>query len=271
MAIPLYEATGHTCLMFCDLVEEDDGEVVQTNQFLVVDHGRGALIDPGGQMTYNALYLTMSRYFPPKQLDYVLASHADPDIVASAGRWLTGSDCRILISSVWARFLPHFCQSGKTAGRIVTIPDAGMHIPLGTSSLIAVPAHFLHSEGNFQFYDPVSKILFSGDLGAAMTSPEEAGTVVTDFDAHARRMLPFHQRYMSGNRACRFWAAMACTLDIEWIVPQHGPSFRGKAMVARFIAWVESLACGIDLLTQDHYRVPLSLGKVGPPGSSAGA
>lgn len=256
MAITLYDENGHTCLMFSDLVEEEHGEVVQTNQFLVVDHGHGALIDPGGQMTYSELYLAISRYFPPKQLDYVLASHADPDIVASVGRWLTASDSKILISRVWARFLPHFCQAGKTAGRIVTIPDPGMCIPLGGSALVAVPAHFLHSEGNFQFYDPVSRILFSGDLGASMTNAVEAAGTVTDFESHARAMLPFHQRYMSGNRACRLWAAMARTMDIEWIVPQHGPSFRGKAMVARFIDWIDGLACGLDLLTQDHYRVP---------------
>ena len=260
MSNVLYEAGGHVCLAFTDLVDEGQGEVVQSNQFLVVDNGHAALIDPGGNMTYSELYLTISRYFPPKQLDYVLASHADPDIVASVGRWLTSSDSRVLISQVWARFLPHFCQAGKTAGRIVTIPDGGMVIPLGNCQLIAVPAHFLHSEGNFQFYDPVSKILFSGDLGATMTSGTEAGTVVTDFDAHARRMLEFHRRYMSGNRACRLWAAMARTMDIEWIVPQHGPSFRGREMVNRFIDWIDQLQCGLDLLEPAHYRVPSMLG-----------
>ena len=256
MSKVLYESNGHVCLAFTDLVDDSHGEAVQSNQFLVVDHGHAALIDPGGQMTYSELYMTISRYFPPKQLDYVLASHADPDIVASVGRWLTASDSRVLISEVWARFLPHFCQTGKTAGRIVPIPDAGVVVPLGQSSIMAVPAHFLHSEGNFQFYDPVSKILFSGDLGAAMTGAKAAGTTVTDFDAHTRLMLPFHQRYMSGSRACRLWAAMARSMDIEWIVPQHGPSFRGKHMVARFIDWIDALACGLDLLTQDHYRVP---------------
>lgn len=256
MSKVLYESDGHVCLAFTDLVDDSHGEAVQSNQFLVVDHGHAALIDPGGQMTYSELYMTISRYFPPKQLDYVLASHADRDIVASVGRWLTSSESRVLISEVWARFLPHFCQVGKTAGRIVPIPDAGMVVPLGQSSVLAVPAHFLHSEGNFQFYDPVSKILFSGDLGASMTSSEEAGTAVTDFDAHTARMLAFHRRYMSGNRACRLWAAMARTLDVDWIVPQHGPSFRGRQMVARFIDWVEQLHCGLDLLDASHYRVP---------------
>jgi len=80
--------------------------------------------------------------------------------------------------------------------------------------------------------------------------------VVTDFDAHAPKMLGFHRRYMSGNRACRLWAAMARTMDIEWIVPQHGPSFRGREMVNRFIDWVDQLQCGLDLLQPGHYQVP---------------
>jgi hypothetical protein len=33
----------------------------------------------------------------------------------------------------------------------------------------------MHSEGNFHFYDPVSKILFTGDLGVSMMSGKEAG------------------------------------------------------------------------------------------------
>jgi len=256
MSKVLYEYNGHVCLAFTDLVDDTHGEAVQSNQFLVVDHGHAALIDPGGQMTYGELYMTISRYFPPKQLDYVLASHADPDIVASVGRWLTASESRVLISEVWSRFLPHFCQTGKTAGRIVPIPDAGMVVPLGRSSIMAVPAHFLHSEGNFQFYDPVSKILFSGDLGASMTTTDEARGDVTDFDAHAARMLGFHRRYMSGNKACRLWAAMARTLDIQCIVPQHGPSIRGREMVKRFINWIDQLQCGLDLIDASHYQVP---------------
>ncbi|WP_061533262.1 MBL fold metallo-hydrolase [Collimonas arenae] len=258
MAIELFNDGRHACTMFSDLVEEDDGEVVQTNQFFIVDHGQGALIDPGGQMTYNELFIALSRYFPPKELKYILASHADPDIVASVGRWLTGSTCRIVISRLWSRFIPHFCPAGKTAGRIISIPDEGLKIPLGHSHILALPAHFLHSEGNFQFYDPLSKILFSGDLGASMVSNTDAAEPVADFAAHVPRMLSFHRRYMSGNRACRLWAAMARQIDIQCIVPQHGCMFKGAEMVARFIDWVEQLDCGIDLLSERHYSLPTS-------------
>ena len=68
-------------------------------------------------------------------------------------------------------------------------------------------------------------------------------------------MLGFHKRYMSGNNACRYWVNMVRQLDVEWIVPQHGASFKGKEMVNRFLDWLEDLECGIDLLSQEDFKV----------------
>jgi len=86
----LYNDGKHVCISFSDLVSEGASDAVQANQFLIVDNGDAALIDPGGNMTYHALYTTMTRYFPPRKLRYVLASHADPDIIASLARWPAG-------------------------------------------------------------------------------------------------------------------------------------------------------------------------------------
>src|SRR5690606_19628006 len=109
---------------------------------------------------------------------------------------------------LWERFVPHFCKAGKTAGRVIGIPDAGMRIRVGRGELIALPAHFLHSEGNFQFYDPVSRILFSGDLGASMISGRTAAQPVESLDGHLRHMEAFHRRYMVSNKILRLWARM---------------------------------------------------------------
>jgi flavorubredoxin len=259
MPLTLYDDGRHVCLAFTDLVTDEctiDHCAVQSNQFLVVDDHVGALIDPGGNMTYNALFMAMHAHFPPRRLAYVLASHADPDIVASANKWMVHTDCRIYISKLWARFVPHFCTVGNTAGRIVAIPDEGMRIPLGRSEIIALPAHFLHAEGNFHFYDPVSKILFSGDVGASMVEVAKAGRPVEDFDAHLPYMEPFHRRIMVSNRAARGWVQMVRKLEVEWLVPQHGPPFRGRAMVKRFLDWFENLPCGTDLMGPEIYRIP---------------
>lgn len=256
MAIELFNNGKHVCLMFSDLAEHGEGEIVQSNQFLIVQDGNGILLDPGGVLTYNELFVAMSKFFPPKQLKYIFASHADPDIIASLPRWLNGSETQLLISRLWSRFVPHFCNQGKTEGRIIPVPDEGTLLPFGDTNFEILPAHFLHSEGNLQFFDPVSRILFSGDMGASLIRSEQAGTPVEDFDQHLPFMRGFHARYMVSNKVCQFWVDMVRKLDPEWIVPQHGAPFKGRAMVKRFLDWIEKLPCGVDLMTQDMYKAP---------------
>lgn len=256
MAIELYNDGKHICLMFDDLADDENNHAVQANQFLIVDNGHGALIDPGGNMTYNGLLMGMQEYFSSKRLDFLFASHADPDIIASANKWMIHSQCKVAISALWARFVPHFCTAGNTEGRIIGIPDQGMSFQLGECSIKAIPAHFMHSEGNFQFYDPISKILFTGDMGASIVSHTEADTPVEDFNAHIKHMEGFHRRYMISNKICRYWVNMVRQMDVESIVPQHGKPFRGRKMVNQFLDWIEALPCGIDIVTQDLYRVP---------------
>ena len=121
MPIELYRHADHRCLMFSYLAS---GDAVQANQFLIVDGDTGAVLDPGGNVAYSELYLGMTQHFPPHKLTAIIASHADPDIVASLDRWLTATDAKVYISEVWERFIPHFCKPGKTEGRVVGIPDA---------------------------------------------------------------------------------------------------------------------------------------------------
>jgi flavorubredoxin len=166
------------------------------------------------------------------------------------------SDCKVMISKLWVRFVPHFCSGDNSAGRVLGIPDEGMNLPLGESIIKAIPAHFMHSEGNFQFYDPIAKILFSGDMGASLVGHTEADTPVENFKNHIQFMEGFHKRYMISNKICRLWVSMVRQLDIEAIVPQHGRAFVGKKMVNEFLNWIEGLPCGIDLLSQDNYRIP---------------
>lgn len=259
MTIELYNDGRHTCLMFNDLVDDTGNTAVQANQFLVVTNGEGALIDPAGNMTYNALIVGMSRYFPFKRLKYIFASHQDPDIVASLNKWLMATDCTVYVSRLWERFVPHFCTLNRAEGRIFGIPDEGMRIYLGDTAIVAVPAHFLHAEGNFQFYDVRSRILFSGDMGASLVPHEQIERPIStkaEFLAHLPHMEGFHRRYMVSNKVCRLWANMVRQLDIDKLVPQHGRYFQGKEAIGAFLDWIQDLACGIDLFNQDNYRLP---------------
>lgn len=254
MSIELYKDPNHCCVMFTDLVEED-GSTVQANQFLIVDHGEGVIMDPGGNMTYNELTLTMRKYIAPQNLDYIIASHADPDIIASLDRWMTSSKAKLVISNLWARFAPHFCKIGKTEDRIIGVPDEGGRLRFGKAELWLLPAHFMHSEGNFQFYDPVSKILFTGDLGVSMLSGKESSQFITDLSIMPSGMEAFHRRYMVSNKILKLWVRMVRDLDIAMIVPQHGAPLKGKA-IEQLVDWLDGLACGIDLMSTPQYQIP---------------
>jgi flavorubredoxin len=256
MTIELYNDGNHKCFSFEDIVSSHG---VQSNQFLIVDGGHAALIDPGGDLTYPSLYEHLSQEIMVKDLDFVIASHQDPDIVSSLSHWIAGTDCQIAVPAVWERFIPHLCRSAKVKEmekRLVAIPDKGMALRIGDSQLVAIPAHYLHSEGNFQFYDPVSKILFSGDLGASFVDGDDAGEPVTDFADHVSTMTDFHRRFMASNKILRLWVNMVRELDPESIVPQHGRPFRDRKVIGEFMSWLENLQCGIDLMTQDDYRLP---------------
>lgn len=255
MPIELYRDKTHACLMFTDLIEED-GQAIQANQFLIVDNGTGAIIDPGGNLAFNELFMGMSRHFPPQKLAYVIASHADPDIIASLDRWMTSTRAQLVISRIWERFAPHFTKVGKTENRVIGVPDSGGRLPLGNTELVLLPAHFLHAEGNFHFYDPISKILFTGDLGVSLTTGAEAQKPVTDLVPHIARMEGFHRRYMVSNKILRLWVQMARQLPIDMIVPQHGAPIMGKQAIGDLFNWLECLQCGIDLFDQRAYQLP---------------
>ena len=120
MTIQLYAKDGHECIMFHDLVQAD-ADAVQSNQFIVCHGDHMAVIDPGGMMTYNAIFLRRMQCFPKSQVDYIMASHADPDVVASLNRWLVQTTCKLVIPAVWSRFVPHFCTH-SIENRLLPLP-----------------------------------------------------------------------------------------------------------------------------------------------------
>lgn len=248
--ITLFERDDHRNILLPDF---DAGEGVQANQHLVI-HGREAVIlDPGGHKVYSkVLQATLKELKGGAKLRHVFLSHQDPDIVAALNGWMMTTDATAWASALWKRFIPHFGLDRLVAHRLMEIPDEGMRLPLGGVDMLILPAHFLHSAGNFQLYDPVSRILYTGDLGASIGQDYRE---VTDFDAHVPMMEGFHRRYMASSSALRAWARMVRKLDVDIIAPQHGALFRGPELVGRFIEWCDGLEVGVDHLGH-LYEIP---------------
>lgn len=245
----LFDSPTHRNVVFEDLTE---GGMVQANQHVIVSDGEAMILDPGGHKVYTKLIAQLSPVARPPQIKHILFSHQDPDIIAAANGWLMMTDATAHLPGLWTRFLQHFGIDDLVIKRVEPIPEEGQRVKLGSCELKIIPAHFLHSPGNAQLYDPVARILYSGDLGASISAPYGE---VTDFDAHLPYIEDFHRRYMPSSDVLKAWVRMVRSLDVEIIAPQHGALYRGKAMIERFISWLETLEVGPSLL-KSNLTVP---------------
>lgn len=250
----LFETDQHRNIWLDDF---GHGLAVQANQHMIIHGGEALILDPGGHKAFRDTMSQVAGLIKMGQLKHLFLSHQDPDIVAAVNGWLMTTDASAWCSKLWVRFVPHFGLDKLVEHRLNPIPDEGMILELGGAPLWILPAHFLHSVGNFHIYDPQSKILYTGDLGASLETPAR---MVTNFEEHLPFMEPFHRRYMTCNKALKAWVAMVSQLDIDIIAPQHGAAFQGKDIIAQFLAWCDSLQCGIDVMASMYQITPFLMG-----------
>jgi flavorubredoxin len=240
MKIELFNQNNHKVFKFTGFGDSDE---VETNQFLIVDKDEAILSEPGGARINSILFSEISSIIPPQKIKYIALSHQDPDVCASINFWAISTQAKFVISNLWQRFIPHFMPKSLAEDRIIALNDYGTKLALGNNEIHFLPAHFLHSEGNFQIYDTNSKILLSGDFGTSIGVNYE---VVNNFEEHTKFMETFHRRYMPSSFAIRSWVNMVETLDIEQIVPQHGARIIGKENVEKFLSWAKNIKPALE-------------------------
>jgi flavorubredoxin len=235
----LYEGS-HKWIMF-GRDESKPENIIDSNQYMVRTANRCVLFDPGGAEIFAPMMAAVLNYVSVEQITDLFASHQDPDVISSLGLWDQAlTNAKLYAPAIWEGFIRHFgCESID----YVAIPDNGATLKLDSGELQFIPAHYLHSSGNFHVYDPEAKILMSGDVGAAL-EPITVAMFVDNFAAHTEKMRYFHQRWMPSNPAKKAWIDRVRKLDIDILAPQHGRLFKGDD-VKRFLDWFEELPVGI--------------------------
>ena len=246
----LYSSDTHKVIWLGIDSEEEKG-VIQANQFLIINNGKGILLDPGGVHLFARVVAVVSRYIDLQDITEIVFSHQDPDVSSGIALWMGITDADIFISELWIRFIPHF--GIVDAKRIIPIEQKlpGISSESG-SELRFVPSHFLHSAGCYSFFDTESGILFSGDIGAAVFDSDFEYLVVEDFEEHRPLIEPFHRRYMTSSKAAARWVQEVRMLSPDMIAPQHGSIYRGE-IARKFLNWFADLKCGVDLI-DEFYR-----------------
>ncbi|WGS64470.1 oxygen-binding di-iron domain-containing protein [Marinitoga aeolica] len=244
-SIVLFENDNHKFIYLG--VEKNNLEGIFTNQFLVIHNNEGVLLDPGGVHVFPRVLANVSEHIDTKNIKAIFYTHQDPDVSSGVALWSsTLENAKIYISGLWERFLPHFGVFDPSI--LVPIDDKGGEIKFSDGeSLKTIPAHFLHSLGNFSLYDPISKILFSGDIGVGVIQPSEEKIFVENFDEYKQHMEGFHKRYMASNTAAKKWVERISRFDVEIMAPQHGLLFK-KNEYLKFLNWFKDLKCGVDII-----------------------
>jgi flavorubredoxin len=246
-AIVLFENENHKFIYLG--VEKSNIEGIFTNQFLVIHNNEGILLDPGGVHVFPRVLANVSEHIDTKNIKAVFYTHQDPDVSSGVALWdATLEDAKIYISGLWERFLPHFGIFNPKS--LVALDDKGGKIEFSDGAYLQlIPAHFLHSTGNFNLYDPASKILFTGDIGVGVVQPSEEKIFVEDFNSYKQFAEGFHKRYMSSNIATRKWVEIVSKLDVDMMLPQHGLLYK-KEQYKQFLDWFKNLKCGVDIIDE---------------------
>jgi len=240
----LYDNNGYKCIMFSIDDEAHEEKFLSVNQYLITHNDEGFLIDPGCAASFDDVFETVSKYINVKNLKYIFFSHQDPDVAGSLAEWANYTNAQLIFPSIWSRFMAHYGLMDNS--RIIQVQDEGMEFEFSGHALQFIPAHFMHSPGQFSIYDQSSKVLFSGDIGAAVLPVSQANEEIKSFDTYVSYLEQFHQRFMSNNTACQYWVREVRRFDVMTIAPQHGMPFEGK-MVDSFLNWLFDLQCGTDL------------------------
>ena len=246
----LFDDGNHKCIL---LEDYGHGQMVQTNVFLIVDSGKGMLLDPGGHKLFKPLFSDIAQIIGTQNIEYIFLSHQDPDIVAGINGWLMTTNAIALISKWWVRFIPHYGLDKYVEPRLKGLEDEGGILRLGNSEIFIIPGHFMHAPGHFQVYDPVSKILFSEDMFFSFGMDYMFVNEGDDIEKHLKEYVePFVKRFMGGKQVFKAYARMLREIDeifgIEMIAPQHGAIIKGHDNVMKVIEWVENLEAGPDII-----------------------
>lgn len=234
------------------LEEYRSEESIQSNIYLIVNNGKGMILDPGGPKAYKHLLADVGGIVGYNGLQYISLSHQDPDILSGLAAWLMTTKAKVLCPKAWEKFIPHLGLSSLSARRLNLVPDMGGIVKLEDAEIQMLPAHFMHSVGMIHLYDPISKILFCGDLAVSIGTEDP---YVENFQDHIQYIDAFHRRYMASQSIVQTWVKMVRQLDIEVVAPQHGAIYKGKEIIEELFTWLENQECGIDLMNKEGFHI----------------
>jgi serine/threonine-protein kinase len=243
----------------------DPDSLLQCNTYLrtFTDNGKPFhwCVDPGSCLDYPQVRSNLRDHVGElREIDFFSINHQDPDVSGNLPSLCAESPqvSGLVTEDTW-RLVRHL---GAQPRRLYFADKASRHrvrLPNG-GQIRVVPTPFCHFRGAMAFYDPESRVLFSGDLFGGLNRPGRVQLIGEEADWHG--IAQFHQIYMPTNSALRFAIEQIRQLKpaVKVIAPQHGFILVGDFMHT-VMDRLERLRVGIDLRRAEldekylkHYR-----------------
>ena len=194
------------------------------NSFVILDE-KVAIMDTSDKRTLEQWKKNLTEALGDRKPDYLIVHHLEPDHASGIGDVLAMyPDIQVVCSAKAKTMIPLYVPDSDLADRVIAVKE-GDTLELGEHTLTFVMAPMVHWPEVMVTYDAKDKVLFSADgFGKFGVMDADAD----DWDCEARRYY-FNICGKYGTPVSTL-LKKAAKLDIEQILPLHGPFLSGKKM-----------------------------------------
>lgn len=194
------------------------------NSYLIMDE-KVAIMDTSDRRTMEQWKQNLAEALDGRHPDYLIVHHLEPDHASGIGEVLAMyPEIKVVCSAKAQSMIPLFFPDSDLANRVIAVKE-GDTLSLGSHSLTFVMAPMVHWPEVMVTYDSTDKVLFSADgFGKFGVIDADAD----DWACEARRYY-FNICGKYGLPVSNL-LKKAAALDIEQILPLHGPILSGEKM-----------------------------------------
>ena len=241
----------------CYMIGRRNGDsLLQCNTYLVELGGAGPnsvpwCVDPGSPIDYPEVHRRLLGHLGSLgRLQLFTLNHQDPDV---AGNLTPLTDANESLRGIVSEDAWRLARPLGARPRHLEFPNRlqgeSVHVA-GGHTIRTLPTPFCHFRGAVAFYEPETRVLFTGDLFGGLNDPGRLQLWGEEEDWPG--IAVFHQVYMPSREAVAYAIGQIRALDppVEVIAPQHGFVLRGDFMHA-VMERLEQLPVGLDRLPRE--------------------
>lgn len=194
------------------------------NSYVIIDE-KIAIMDTSDSRTMDAWKRDLAEALAGRQPDYLVVHHLEPDHASGIAEVLDlYPSLKMVCSTKAAQMVPLYFPTQEFGDRFITVKEKDT-LSLGRHTLTFIMAPMVHWPEVMVSYDDVDKVLFSAD-GFGKFGVYEADA--DDWACEARR----YYFNICGKYGAPVSTLLkkASALEIEQILPLHGPILKGEAL-----------------------------------------